>query len=107
MWQKISTFSCKNASNATILILNTIQCVDFWILYNVLTSEYYTMCWLLNTIQCVDYLVKSAKLKFVFVLASSLEKEKLSNDPMLIVSYKIILKGLIYYFYHLTTLKHF
>ena len=25
---------------------------------------------------------------------------------MLIVSYKISLKGLIYYFYHLTTLKH-
>ena len=25
---------------------------------------------------------------------------------MLIVSYKINLKGLIYYFYHLTTLKH-
>jgi hypothetical protein len=25
---------------------------------------------------------------------------------MLIVSYEIILKGLIYYFYHLTTLKH-
>jgi hypothetical protein len=53
--QQISSFSCKNPSNATIFILNTIQCVDFWILYNVLTSEYYTMYWLLNTIQCVDF----------------------------------------------------
>jgi hypothetical protein len=35
--------------------LNTMQCVDFWILCNVLTSEYYAMCWLLNTIQCVDF----------------------------------------------------
>ena len=30
----------------------------------------------------------------------------ITGDPMLIVSYKISLKGLIYYFYHLTTLKH-
>jgi hypothetical protein len=29
----------------------------------------------------------------------------MSGDPMLIVSYEISLKGLIYYFYHLTTLK--
>ena len=48
------------------------------------------------------------KQELIFLFASFFGKRiaVAAGDPLLIVSYEISLKGLIYYSYHLTTLKH-